>query len=383
MRVLHLTRDFPPHVSGGISIAVGGMVTALRRAGHEVGVISFDAWRPNAAYGARRQRAAAPPPDDGRAVRQLVRVRHAEDLGAAEQLAVAFRPELLHVHHATLWPWAAGLRARLTVPAVKTVHVVQAVANELRGLTQETRSANHQRAVFAEADLVLLPSHAALDEVQRRYPDSAARLRLVPHGVDDSEQARLAAQHRWRAANALLYAGRFDDMKGTDTFFAALPTVLAKCPSVAVTVAGGLPANERSERRWLDQLRTVTAGSRRVRMAGWLPADELANAYARAAIVVVPSRFETFGLTALEAMLRGAAVIASGAGALRELIMDGQSGLIVPAGEAGAWADAIVSLVGDRERARRLGARAAAQIRQHYLWRDRLAPLLAAYGELI
>jgi glycosyltransferase involved in cell wall biosynthesis len=113
---------------------------------------------------------------------------------------------------------------------------------------------------------------------------------------------------------------------------------------------------------------------------GWV--DDLAPLYARAAVVAVPSRFETFGQSALEAMLHGAPVVASRAGALPELVGDGVTGLLVPPGDPEALAAAVAALLGDPARAAARGAAAAARVRERHLWRHALPALLDACAAL-
>jgi hypothetical protein len=83
-----------------------------------------------------------------------------------------------------------------------------------------------------------------------------------------------------------------------------------------------------------------------------------------ASLVLVPSRAETFGLVAIEAALMQRPVVASRVGGLREVVADGLTGLLVPADDAGAMAEAAIALLGDEARCRRLGmaARARAQV---------------------
>jgi glycosyltransferase involved in cell wall biosynthesis len=76
----------------------------------------------------------------------------------------------------------------------------------------------------------------------------------------------------------------------------------------------------------------------------------------RASVVAVPSLGEGFGMVALEAMERGRAVVASSVGGLPEIVSDGETGLLVPAGDAEALAEAVVAVAGDTERARAMGA---------------------------
>ena len=94
-----------------------------------------------------------------------------------------------------------------------------------------------------------------------------------------------------------------------------------------------------------------------VRFLGFV--SPVAAAIEDAAIVVVPSLGEGFGMVALEAMERARPVIASAVGGLPEIVADGETGLVVPPGDAEALAEAIVALAGDLARAAAMGAPAA------------------------
>ena len=88
----------------------------------------------------------------------------------------------------------------------------------------------------------------------------------------------------------------------------------------------------------------------------------------RAAVVVVPSMGEGFGMVALEAMERSRPVIAASIGGLGELIRDGETGLLVPAGEAEPLREAIVRLAGNLELARRMGEAGRLRAQRHFTW---------------
>ncbi len=381
MRVLHVTRDFSPRSAGGISTAVGGLARASQRAGLAVSVLSFDAWRPTRTG---RGGPAAALSEDGIAV---LRVGDAAQLDVAAAFARAQRPDLVHVHHGMLWAFAASLARALDVPAVKTVHVVQRRMNALRGTGERTRSLAGQEQALAEAARVIVPSQAAAAALLTGDAGLAARLRVAPHGIDDSDAARaaVAARSGENGAPAVLHVGRFADVKGTPELFAALLRLLAARPQVAAVIAGGVPENRRSERRWLQCWRRLAPPtvSGRAHFVGWLAPEALLPHYRAAALLLVPSRFETFGLVALEAMLHGVPVVASAAGGLVELIRDGETGLLVPPGESRALAEQAAALLDQPGRARRLGQAAAAAVRENYVWPRALPAVTAVYRELV
>ncbi len=350
-RVLHVTRDFPPRTNGGISTAVGGMVRALRAAGVDVSVISFDGYRPKAA-------GTVGDPERGEGV---LRVRAPVHLDAARAFAAAFAPDVVHVHHGMLWELAADLGA----PCVATIHVAQAEQNRLRGIADETTSLRGQRALLAGAHRILAPSQTVADVLLAADPSLASRLRVsrlasdAPGTVPDLDPS-----------GPILYAGRFADINGTAELFEAVARVDAR-----FVIAGGLPDNPNSEARWR---RRAPDG---VELTGWLGRDDLAARYAEASIVVVPSWFETFGLVALEAMHYGRAIVATTGGALSELLEHDRTALLSAPRDVDGLVANLEALIGDPERVRRLGAAAAQQARAHWRWEQRVDGLLKTYAD--
>jgi len=101
---------------------------------------------------------------------------------------------------------------------------------------------------------------------------------------------------------------------------------------------------------------------------GFVPHDELQRLYARAAVVACPSRREGFGVACLEAMAHARPVVATSVGGLRDLVVDGETGLVVPPGDPPALRAALERLLGDRELRRRLGDAGRERARRHFSW---------------
>jgi glycosyltransferase involved in cell wall biosynthesis len=97
-----------------------------------------------------------------------------------------------------------------------------------------------------------------------------------------------------------------------------------------------------------------------------LPSPEAARIRKRALVTVVPSRYETFGITAAEAMMAGCPLVVSGAGALTELVQDGVNGLVSRPGDADDLAEKILSMLKNPQRAACLGAQAAIDAKERY-----------------
>ena len=114
-----------------------------------------------------------------------------------------------------------------------------------------------------------------------------------------------------------------------------------------------------------------------------LSTEELVEQYNRAQFLVSPSLYEGFGLPAAEAMACGTPVVATQAGALREIVQDGETGLLVPAGEVAPLAEAIRTLLEDPERCRTMGEAGAERVREHFSWRRTAEETMALYEEVL
>jgi glycosyltransferase involved in cell wall biosynthesis len=147
------------------------------------------------------------------------------------------------------------------------------------------------------------------------------------------------------------YAGRLVREKGVDVLLDAFAEVRAARPSATLLIVGDGPDRDRlvaeSGARGLSTCVTFT---------GHLPAAEMEEQLGRAWVQAVPSRWvEPFGLVAVEAMMRGTAVVAAATGGLAEIVEDGETGCLVPPADARALARVLIVLLGDRNRAERLG----------------------------
>lgn len=369
MRALHLTRDFPPRATGGLSTAVGSLVTALRTAGVANDVISFDHWRPRAGGATRFETGAG----------ASLRIGSGSPFDAIEASARRFRPSVIHLHHENLWPFADLLRARLHCPIVYTVHILQP-SRTPGGATARSRS--DQAAAVRGCDLVAAPSHFAAAAVRDSYSPPRV-VRLLPNIVEppDLHEGGIGGEIRVDPPR-VVYAGRFDHAKGFDVLFEVMREAIATEPSLHFDIAGGLPASRKGERRWLARWNRTAppAAADRVHFHGWVDRARLRAIYSRASAQIVPSRCETFGLSAAEGMAHGLPVVAARAGALPELIADGDTGLLAPEGDGGAIAARISEILADPLRAREIGRRAAQSVRCRFNSATVVAEVIGAYA---
>jgi glycosyltransferase involved in cell wall biosynthesis len=114
---------------------------------------------------------------------------------------------------------------------------------------------------------------------------------------------------------------------------------------------------------------------------GFVPPAEVGPYYERAAVVCVPSRREGYGLVAREAMAHGRPVVATAVGGLADAVADGETGLLVPAGDTAALRAALERLLADRGLRERLGEAARACARERFSWDAYVAGAVGIYEE--
>lgn len=174
------------------------------------------------------------------------------------------------------------------------------------------------------------------------------------------------------------FAGRLVPTKGAHVLLEAFGRVAQELPDARLILAGDGP-----ERTSLERAARARGLEGKVEFSGRMAPDELADRFREVAVHVVPSLWaEPFGIVAVEAMMRGQPVIASGAGGLAEIVVHGETGLLVPPNDPRALAGAMLELLQNPQRALRMGDAAYRRALGEFTlerFYDRFATI---YGEL-
>jgi glycogen(starch) synthase len=221
------------------------------------------------------------------------------------------------------------------------------------------------------------------DLLARYYPEVRAKIRVVGNGIDDSEEVRAAAfRQRSQGPPLILYSGRLVERKGIRELLDAIPRVLDAAPEAFFVFAGGPPplTGDQVAAQWLtaEQARYRD----RIHFTGWLSPRDVYRWYAAADILVVPSRYEPFGMVVLEGMLHGLPVIAAEVGGPADILDHGRTGLLFPPRDITALAAAMRRLIEDADERHRIGNAAAREVRNTWLWGRIVPEMLEVYGEL-
>jgi len=388
MRVLMLSWEYPPVVVGGLGRHAHALATALAAAGHEVVVL---ARRPtgtdatthptlDSVVDGVRVLAVAEDPPHLEFARDLVAwtlaMGHAMLRAGLTRLG-AWRPDVVHAHDWLVAHPAVALADALDVPLVATFHATEAgrFAGWLSApLSRQVHSVEWWLA--NRADAVITCSAAMRAEVAELFEVDPAGITVAHNGITPREwrvrRARVTATRRRLGTPLLFSYGRLEYEKGIQDLIAALPRIRKAHPGARLAVAGTGSA---------VPMLVETARAHRVRRSvtflGHLPDDELAATLAAADAVVLPSRYEPFGIVALEAAAAGSPLVASTAGGLGEVVVDGETGVSFAPGDVRGLAAAVGRVLADPRAAARRARAARDRLAVDFCW-TRIAEETAA-----
>ena len=382
MRVDILTKEYPPAIYGGAGVHVAELVRALRGLeGLDVRVQAFGEPRDEPGVTAY---ADLPELADANAALQTLAV----DLAIA---AGCDGTDLVHSH-----TWYANLGGHLAgllydVPHVVTAHSLEPLrpwkAEQLGG--GYAVSSYAERTAYLGASAVIAVSSAMRDDVLHAYPDvDEAKVHVVHNGIDTETWSPVDDPDRVRSHGvdpdrpSVVFVGRITRQKG-------LPLFLRACrelpPDVQLVLCAGAP----DTKEILAEVEALVAELARTRegvvwISEMLPRADVVALLSAATAFVCPSIYEPLGIVNLEAMACETAVVATATGGIPEVVVDGETGLLVPIDQAtdgtgtpldpdryvADFAAALNSLVTDPERAARMGRAGRDRAIAAFSWRS-------------
>jgi hypothetical protein len=256
-----------------------------------------------------------------------------------------------------VWPVEPlALVRAAAVPVAVSLHTTQSVVSTIGGQEPEDlrAMAAAERDLLATASIIIANSRAVARDLEAARGEAfdASRLHVVPHGMPDMSGGDIdAAPHD---GVRILYLGQLSFRKGIDTLLDAVPAVLAADRSVSIDIAGA--AHDESPEPAFRLRHADAAWLDRVSFLGLVDPETKLALLRQTDVVVMPSRYESFGLVGVEAMMFGKPVVSTLAGGIPEVVAHQETGLLAPPGDPEALADALRCLVADPQLRRRFGA---------------------------
>jgi starch synthase len=404
LRISQLTNEYPPHVYGGAGVHIEYLSRELAAAeggAHQVQVLCFGEQAGD--DGNLRVQGVAPrvdlPTRDPRHARLLdALVRDLAMVGAVDA------PDIVHCH--TWYSHMAGLLARPLTGArlVLTTHSLEPHRPwkvEQLGTAYDVTTWIEGTA-YRNADGVVAVSASMKEDVQNLYGVHPDRVRVIHNGIDPDEYRPRHDPEVLRALGVdpdvpiLLFVGRITRQKGILHLVRAIRHLR---PGVQVVLCAGAPDTPEIGAE-MAALVDEVKGDAAVPVV-WIPEmldkPRVIALYSHAAVFVCPSVYEPFGIINLEAMACETPVVASAVGGIPEIVVPGETGILVPIEAEGggsveprdpeafsrALADAVNQLMDDPDRRAAMGRAARARVEAHFSWRAIAQQTLAFYRDLL
>jgi starch synthase len=376
LTVALLTREYPPDIYGGAGVHVQYLAREL---GAHVNLAVH-------CQGADRPGAVAHQPWDRLAGANPALQTISADLSMA---LAAGSADLVHSH-----TWYANLAGHIAsllygIPHVVTVHSLEPLrpwkAEQLGG--GYALSSWCEQAAVESAATVIAVSRAMRDDLLAAYPAvPGERVRVIHNGINTAEYfpdpgTDVLERYGLDAGTPIVvFVGRVTRQKGLQILLRAAADI---DPAAQLVICAGQADTAELEAEVSDLARQLRASRGAVVwLSGMLPKREVIQLLTHATVFACPSLYEPLGIVNLEAMACGTAVVGSRVGGIPEVVTDGETGLLVPAGDPPALARAVNELVADQQRAAEMGRLGRKRAVADFGW-DRIAAQTASlYAQL-
>lgn len=377
MRVLYISRGYPPHsVWGGVANYVHIMAHAMADAGLDVHVLNvvttgtvLDYDDRGVTVHRRRWRRLR----GMRRLSLLIRLNesyerwsHARSVAYfLSGLKLAFdvvevpdwRGEGLFLQHQDLG---------LVVTQVHTPLAIQGPWFSQIGLVDRNLAERMEAAAMRRSSFTISPGMALSKQLIHLGLIDPGRVVTLPLPVAIPQPESLVPV--CRTDPVVFFAGALTPRKNPEVLIRAAPAIITAVPRARLVLAG--PGDPRR----LRDLAFAEGVAEHVEFLGQLSLTATSRLRAAARVCVIPSHFESFGYSLVEAMAAGRPVVAASTGTMSEIVQDGTTGVLLPTDDPSAWARAIVRLLTETEVAERMGA-AARRFAEEKLAPDRVAAM--------
>lgn len=382
-RVMVITSEYPPHIRGGLGTHVFDLTKGLGGNGCPVTVLTHttdaSVKYEEANITVHMVSIRDLPPDSLRgSVFQTARICNNHILLRGRTIIANQKqpPQIIHCHDWLSFSAAHQLGRMFGIPVVATVHLLYDPLFRWWEAKVEDGIVREERALCRGADAVITVSNSMRDIIRAVHSVPDDKLHVVYNGTDakpfmkeafnPDEITKLRQSLAPANEKIVMFAGRISLQKGISALIESASQVVAQNDHVRYVVAGGYDnwSAEQITQAYKELYPKQDRLWNKLKFLGMVSREHLAMLYQVADIAIVPSIYEPFGYAATEAMAAGLPVIASAVGGLAEIVLHGETGLLVPVHESETVAHRVdvegltgaqIALLNNEPMARRMG----------------------------
>ncbi|MCD6101422.1 MAG: glycosyltransferase family 4 protein [Candidatus Marinimicrobia bacterium] len=391
MKIAFITFEYPPNIIGGAGIYAYNIVQELSNLGHEIIVFTPKLGDISREIKDRHQKKVQ---TIGVEISKKLPFKSLQFWLKLPRVIKNFEDkygkfDIIHFNGLSYW----FLNGRLSKSQhIITVHhlVKDAINSTNQNLISRIQNIGSETGLFMpiiekraieNVDKIITVSNFTKKRIARTYEIPVDKIDAIYNGTEfnrciftKEELEKTRVQFTLPEKPIVLFVGRTNDpRKGLDLLLKAFKKILEKIDVMLLVVGGG---NQTKPRKIAESLGI----SKNVFFTGFVDETTLKKCYALCDVYVCPSRLEGFGLVILEAMACGKAVVASNSGAIPEVV--GNAGILVEPGDTDALAGAIIELLRDPRKRRKLEKKAIKRIHEDFTWNGAANKLLESYKNL-
>jgi glycosyltransferase involved in cell wall biosynthesis len=392
LHVCFISHQYPPAVIGGIGRFTADLAAGFAAAGHDVHVLTSQDGVCGATVedgvGVHRLVSRPPVPE---ALRNEQAGLYLSRIGMIyREVARIHKQKPFDIVSSPIW-LAEGLLIAMDrrFVSVLSLHTSSKTGLDIGGSGQ---SADSDPLAALEMRCVREHSHthansdAAVRRITAEYSAPNGVI-VIPHGVND-ELSRYVRTRRDDGRVRILLVGLLDKRKGADVLYDLIPEILSRFSMVEFVLAGrAYPIAELHQETLPMAIKRRLSNRpdmlKRVNFAGVVSDQELYQCYADADLLLLTSRYESFGLSVIEAMSFGLPVVAWKAGGVCETVIDGETGILVDVEDRAGLMEAVGRLATDRDLRGRYGERGRRRYLLHFSTTKSIPRTIAAYRKIV
>ncbi|HKR28244.1 MAG TPA: glycogen synthase [Acidobacteriaceae bacterium] len=400
MRVGIMTREYPPNVYGGAGVHVEYLSRELARTIE----VEVHCWgNQHSDEGKLHVRGDQPWPLIGeRTTEKFKAALETFSLNLLQMTSIS-AIDIVHTH--TWYVSMAGFLAKklYKIPFVLTTHSLE----PLRAWKSEQLGSGYamsswmERTAILDADAVIAVSQGTRKDILRAYPDiDPSRIHVIYNGIDLQEYRKVEATDALERYGVdtrrpyVLFVGRITRQKGVTHLVDAIPHLP---PDTQVVLCAGAPDTPEIAQEMREKIERARADHPHIIwIEKMLTKPEAIQMYSHAAVFCCPSVYEPFGIINLEAMACRAPVVASGTGGILEVVVDGETGWLVPFEQdpvtsfplhpekfSRDLAAKVSALLAEPAKAKEFGEAGRKRVEQIFSWTAIAAQTIDLYKELL
>lgn len=348
MKIWQVVPYYPPHV-GGMEYYVERLSEELAARGHDVTVFTSSNNGTQQAY-----------TRNGVKIRTLKIMTKLYNIPIVpnlfSQLTAEEKPDIIHTHQYPVFfsDMAAAASWIKKIPLIVHVHVISDAKSPLSGFISDMYYSTLGLRTLTTANTIIVPSMAYKTKLSKMHVNPN-RLQVIPYGIDtkkfqNKNGEAFKAKYDLQESKVILSVGRLNYQKGFQYLIKAMPTVLQQIPNAKLVLVG-----EGEQLSYLRQLTKSLSLEKIIVFTGAINQTEIPYAYAAADIFVLPSLFESFGISLIEAQAAGKPVVGTRVGGIPETFKDGETGFLVEPGDVEQLEEVIIRILSDSDIAKELG----------------------------